>query len=70
VLEKYGTACVICGYDVHVEAAHLAPKHELSDDRIENGVPLCPNHHWELDHDIVNTDQVRRARDAHQGSWG
>ena len=66
VLARYGTACVICGYAVHVEAAHLIPKHQLSDDRVENGAPLCPNHHWELDHDILSEDQVRHARDIGQ----
>lgn len=64
VLKKYGKACVICGYTVHVDAAHLTPKFELSDDRVENGAPLCPNHHWELDNSVLSKDQVRHARDA------
>lgn len=64
VLERFGTVCVICGYAAHVEAAHLTPKYQLSDDRVENGAPLCPNHHWELDSGILSTDQVRRARDV------
>lgn len=63
VLAKYGAACVICGYGVHVEAAHLTPKYELSDDRVENGAPLCPNHHWELDSGHLSVNIVRQARD-------
>lgn len=64
VLEKYGAACVVCGYEVHVEAAHLTPKYELSDDRVENGAPLCPNHHWELDSGHLTVNIVRQARDS------
>jgi hypothetical protein len=64
VLEKFGAVCVICGYATHVEAAHLTPKHQLSDDRVENGVPLCPNHHWELDNGVLSAERVRSARDA------
>jgi hypothetical protein len=63
VLGKYGIACVICGYSAHVEAAHLKPKHLVSDDRTENGAPLCPNHHWELDHGKLDEVTVRRARE-------
>ncbi len=64
VLGTYGMNCVMCGYSNHVEAAHLDPKHAISDDRTENGAPLCPNHHWELDHALLTADEVRRKRDA------
>ena len=64
VMHPAAAGCVVCEYEVHVEAAHLTPKHELSDDRVENGAPLCPNHHWELDNGNLSSDQVRRARDA------
>ena len=64
VLGTYGTACIICGYSVHVEAAHLDPKHQVSDDRTENGAPLCRNHHWELDNGHLTPAEVRRQRDG------
>lgn len=64
VLGTYGMACIICGYSNHVEAAHLDPKHQVSDDRTENGAPLCPNHHWELDHGLLTAEKVRLKRDS------
>lgn len=62
VLAAYGTSCVICGYSHHVEAAHLNPKHQISDDRTENGAPLCPNHHWELDNGLLKVEEVQQRR--------
>ena len=62
VLDAYGTSCAICGYDKHVDAAHLVAKHVVDDDSTENGAPLCPNHHWELDHGHITVDDVMKAR--------
>jgi hypothetical protein len=54
VLAKYGSACVCCGYDTHVEAAHLIAVKDGGTDAVTNGRPLCPNHHWELDNDALS----------------
>lgn len=48
--------CCICGYNLHVEVAHVKGVSEF-DDSAEIGeincttnlVYLCPNHHWEYD---------------------
>ncbi len=50
------TTCVNCGYDKHVEIAHI---HSIADFPIDtlisivndpsNLKPLCPNCHWEFD---------------------
>jgi HNH endonuclease len=54
-------ACLVCGYATHVDIAHLRPVnsfpdaatiHEIND--ISNLIPLCPNHHWELDNGILS----------------
>lgn len=48
--------CAVCGYDKHVECAHLTPVSSFpitatldEINRLENLVLLCPNHHWEFD---------------------
>lgn len=50
-------ACNVCGYDKHFEVCHKRPINDFSDDSyileindLENLVALCPNHHWEFDH--------------------
>jgi len=52
--------CQICSYDLHVDICHKKPVAEFSDDTIiakindiNNLIALCPNHHWELDNDIL-----------------
>lgn len=52
--------CAICGYDKHVEIAHIKPVSEFDDNTliseinsIDNLIALCPNHHWEFDHGIL-----------------
>ena len=53
--------CFICGYSHHVEIAHIRPvsdfnaESELSEiNNINNLIALCPNHHWEFDHGVIN----------------
>lgn len=48
--------CVVCGYNAHVEIAHIKAVSDFSDETlvkdinaIENLTALCPNHHWEFD---------------------
>lgn len=52
--------CAICGYNKHVEVAHIKAVSEFSDDAkleeinsIDNLIGLCPNHHWEFDNGIL-----------------
>lgn len=51
------TACEICGYSRHVEISHIRPISDFPLDTLlsvinspDNLRPLCPNHHWEMDH--------------------
>lgn len=62
---KNRTSCQICGYDKHVEAAHIKAISSFSDDvklstinSPSNLLALCPNCHWEFDHGMVNLDSV------------
>lgn len=50
------TKCCKCGYDKHVEVAHIKPVCEFDEDTLlsevnseSNLIPLCPNCHWEFD---------------------
>ena len=52
--------CKVCGYDKHVEIAHIKAVSEFSNETpigeinsIDNLIALCPNHHWEYDNGIL-----------------
>lgn len=48
--------CVVCGFDKIVEVHHANEDH--NDNRPENLVPLCPNHH-QMYHTIRYRDEVK-----------
>lgn len=52
--------CLICGYDKHVEIAHIKAISKFESNSLvkeindlNNLVKLCPNHHWELDRGLL-----------------
>ena len=52
--------CAICGYQHHVEVAHIKAVSDFDNDAtireinsIDNLIGLCPNHHWEFDNGIL-----------------
>lgn len=52
--------CAICGYNKHIEIAHIKAVSEFEDsatiaeiNSIDNLIALCPNHHWEYDNGII-----------------
>jgi hypothetical protein len=58
---KIEKKCVICGYNTHVEVHHKRFLNTYPDDTLlsvvndlENLMYLCPTHHWEADHNILN----------------
>ena len=68
--------CAICGYDKHIEIAHIKSVSSFPDSSligdindIKNLQALCPNHHWEHDHkalesgsgDPIRTDDYRSS---------
>lgn len=65
--------CFCCGYDRHVDIAHVRPVADFPDDALVSAIndvsnlrALCPNHHWEFDHDVLSletlSESVARAR--------
>ena len=60
-------SCAICGYDKHVEVAHIKPVAEFDDsamvkeiNSIDNLIGLCPNHHWEYDNGLLNLENNKQ----------
>ena len=52
--------CAICGYDKHIEVAHIKAVSDFDDtatireiNSITNLIGLCPNHHWEYDNGFI-----------------
>lgn len=59
--------CVVCGYDKHVEIAHIIDVVVFPEDtkisyinRRENLLALCPNHHWEFDDGLLLPSECGR----------
>ena len=56
VVSLYQQNCALCrlkivsrnGQDI-VDGAHIKPFSEFHDDRFDNGIALCKNHHWAFD---------------------
>ena len=55
--------CLICGYNRHVDIAHLKAVSSFPDtafigeiNDINNLMALCPNHHWEFDNDLLEIE--------------
>jgi hypothetical protein len=57
----YKKCCSICGYSKHTEICHIKEINEFSMqtmisvvNALNNLIELCPNCHWELDHNLIN----------------
>lgn len=54
--------CIVCGYAKHFEVAHVKSIASFNQDTLvsqinspSNLAALCPNHHWELDHSLLDS---------------
>ncbi len=59
--------CVICGYDKHIEIAHIKSVSDFSDSTkiseindTHNLIALCPNHHWEFDNNKLSDADIEK----------
>lgn len=74
IAKKLGwNSCAICGYDKHIEIAHIKAINEFPPDTFiseinseDNLMPLCPNHHWEVDHGIIPFPKKSPSLDSNQ----
>lgn len=62
--------CLLCGYDKHIEVAHIKAVSDFNNsviiaeiNNIKNLVPLCPNHHWEFDHNCLSEEDLQRIKE-------
>lgn len=58
-------ACKVCGYTNYVEVCHIKAIADFTGtsfikevNALDNLVYLCPNHHWELDNDLLKLDST------------
>lgn len=54
--------CSVCGYNLHTQVCHIKPIRMFSKtstiseiNSLSNLALLCPNHHWEFDHGIIES---------------
>lgn len=57
--------CQVCGYNYHVELAHIKPLSSFDDNTLlsvvndpSNILVLCPNHHWEFDNNKIILETI------------
>lgn len=62
--------CLLCGYNKYIEVAHIKAVSDFDDSAtvaeindLHNLVPLCPNHHWEFDHDCLSEENLKKIND-------
>jgi len=62
---KIDKECKLCGYNRHVEIAHINPISSFSESVLlseinspDNLVGLCPNCHWEFDNGLVERNNI------------
>lgn len=68
VVSLYEQRCVLCKLKIIsqdnqniVDGAHIKPFSEFRDDRFDNGISLCKNHHWAFDHGWFGIDDDYRV---------
>ena len=65
----YPRHCMLCSYDKHIEVCHVKDIKDfdvnLSMYEVNNKynlIHLCPNCHWEFDHDLINISIITEAQ--------
>jgi len=59
--------CFICGYTKIVQACHIIPITKFDENTTlaeinnpKNIIGLCPNHHWEMDHNALSEEDRKK----------
>ncbi|WP_211293094.1 HNH endonuclease [Brunnivagina elsteri] len=77
ITSTYNYTCAFCGLQILdtdgkniVDGSHIKPFSKFYDDRIDNGLSLCKNHHWAFDrgwftiaddYTIIVSDRIREV---------
>jgi putative restriction endonuclease len=63
VLQAYGRACAVCGFDGHLssgpfglDAAHVKWKQARGPDQVDNGIAMCVLHHRAFDRGVFTIE--------------
>ena len=56
----YGGKCAVCGYEKFTHAHHINPFSKSTNNTVENGILLCPNHHAEADYGLITQEQLKQ----------
>lgn len=63
VLDAYNHRCCVCGVryafrdSSAMEAAHVVPRSSRGSNRLQNGLCLCPVHHWAFDKGLLSLEE-------------
>ena len=67
----YPSQCMICSYDKHYEVCHVKDLKDFTREETlyevnnkTNLIHLCPNCHWEFDHNQLDIQKIREAQKA------
>lgn len=59
-IEKHGSCCILCGFNTIIEAHHIDG--DRRNNKPNNLVPLCPNHHSLIHSKKYRTEIIRELR--------
>ena len=63
IRSRFANACMICGWaESSCDVCHIVAKADGGEDKIENIIMLCPNHHRMYDNGLISQDKMRVAR--------
>lgn len=70
VVAAYHNRCAICGAELPgtaytaagIQAAHILPWAEYELDTVQNGLALCPTHHWAFDNHVIALERATGQR--------
>lgn len=58
VIEYYGEYCPVCNYTNFIEAHHIIKQRLSKDHSVQNGIPLCLNHHKEAEIGMISIETL------------
>lgn len=72
--DNYEYKCSVCGYNTIVEVAHIKAVSSFPEDTLvaevnslDNLIGLCPNHHWEMDHGLLDPMTITKPLLSEEG---